>query len=103
MPVNTSAKYVAKVDAEEVAKSPHCLSRRWGVKGRNRIPWGERIVTQCTPAQASQLMRMARRYVRSVTGKNYHFSRVSMNVFVNISGPWLRLIEFVTREEANPF
>ena len=86
-----------------MAKSPHCLGRWWGVKGRKEIPWGERIVTKCTPKQAAQLMRLARRYVRSVTGKDYHFSRVSMNVFVNNSHPWLRLVEFVMGDDPSPF
>jgi hypothetical protein len=48
-------------------------------------------------------MRMARRYVRAVTGRKYHFSRMTMNVFINDSAHWLRLVDYVLKEEDVPF
>ena len=49
------SKYIAKVDEAEVLKSPHCLRRWWGVKGRRFIPWGKRVVFECTKGQAAKL------------------------------------------------
>ena len=97
------SKYIAKVDEEEVLKSAHCLGRWWGVKGRRFIPWGERVVLECTRGQAAKLMRVARRYVRAVTGRKYHFSRITMNLFINDSAQWMRLVTYVLKEEETPF
>ena len=97
------SKYVAKVDEEGVLKSAHCLGRWRGVKGWRFIPWGERVVFECTRGQASKLMRLARRYVRSITGRKYHFSRITMNVFINNSAQWMRLVAYVLNEEETPF
>lgn len=92
------SKYIAKVDREEVARSPYCKGRWWGIKRRNLIPWGERVMLPCTSKQATMLMRIARRYVRSVTGHKYHFSHISMNVYVNESEQWLRLFKTYIKE-----
>jgi hypothetical protein len=97
------SKYVAKVDSELVTQSAHCVGRWWGIKGRKFIPWGERIVFECTRVQAATLMRYARRYVRSITGRRYHFSHMSMNVFINESSQWVRLVDFVLKEPEAPF
>ena len=48
-------------------------------------------------------MRVARRYVWAVTGRKYHFSRMTMNVFINDSGQWLRLVDYGLKEEEEPF
>ena len=48
-------------------------------------------------------MRLARCYVRSVTGKDYRFSPFSMNVFVNDASRWLRLVEALLAEKEEPF
>jgi hypothetical protein len=97
------SKYIAKVDEAEVLKSPHCLRRWWGVKGRRFIPWGKRVVFECTKGQAAKLMRVARRYVWAVTRRKYHFSRMTMSVFINDSGQWLRLVDYGLKEEDEPF
>jgi hypothetical protein len=93
------SKYIAKVDAEAVASSVHCLGRWWGVKGRRFIPWGERIALECTRSQAATLMRWARRYVRSITGKRYHFSHLAMNVFIKDSARWVGLVNYVLQRK----
>ena len=97
------SKYIAKVDQEGVSFSPYCKGRWWGVKRRNLIPWGERVVVTCTSKQAAMLMRIARQYVKSKTGKEYHFSHTVMNVYVNDSAVWLILLQHFLVEEYQPF
>jgi hypothetical protein len=73
------------------------------VKGKRFIPWGERILLECNAGQAAKLMRWSRRYVRALTGKKYNFSRTSMNVFINDSAQWLRVVSQVVSDPEVPF
>jgi hypothetical protein len=97
------SKYIAKVDEAAISASAHCRGRRWGVKGRQFIPWGKRVVSKCTRGQAARLMRWGRRCIRSITGRDYRFSRVAMNIYIKDSAQWMRLIQYVLAQPETPF
>jgi len=70
------SKYMGKVDDDEGCA---CPGRFWGVVNPKNIPTGERKRIYCTGKQATQLMRLMRRYIRAVTRRKYRFNLWSMN------------------------
>jgi hypothetical protein len=87
------AKYIAKL--EEAGQSPHCKGRWWGIVARKNIPWAERLVLECTDAQAITLMRILRRYVLGKAKRQFRCNHQSMNYLVNDPAQWERLVNWV--------
>jgi hypothetical protein len=87
-----TAKYMAKV--EEAGESPHCKGRWWGIVARPNIPWGERIVMECTDEQAITLMRVLRRYVLGKAKRKFRCNHQSMNFLVNDPAQWERFVNW---------
>lgn len=88
-----TSKYMAKI--EEAGESPHCKGRWWGIVARKNIPWAERVVLECTDAQAVKLMRILRRYVLSKAKRTFRCNHQSMNYLVNDPTQWERLVNWV--------
>lgn len=63
----------------ETGEGCECPGRFWGVVNPKNIPLGGRKVIPCMGKQGAQLMRFMRRYVRSVTLREYQFNRWSMS------------------------
>lgn len=70
------AKYLSKVDREALCQYP---GRFWGVVNPQNIPLGRRVVLPCTGRQAAQVMRMLRRYMRSVLNRKVRCNPWSAN------------------------
>ncbi len=70
------SKYMGKAEDEPGCD---CPGRFWGVVNPKNIPMGKRRLIPCTGKQAEQLMRLMRRYIRSVTKRKYRFNRWSMS------------------------
>jgi hypothetical protein len=85
-------KYLAKI--EEAGESPHCKGRWWGIVARQNIPWAERVVLECTDAQAVTLMRVLRRYVLRKARRKFRCNHQSMNFLVNDPSQWERLVNW---------
>jgi hypothetical protein len=88
-----TAKYLAKI--EEAGESPHCKGRWWGIVARQKIPWAERVVIECTNAQAITMMRVLRRYVLGKARRKFRCNHQSMNFLVNDPAQWERFVNWV--------
>jgi hypothetical protein len=91
------AKYMAKPDEQGVLGSPYCLGRWWGVRGRKWLPWGRREVVRCTPEQAAKIVRVARRYMRSKSGRCVKMARGSFMLYINSSDQWVKYVNEVLK------
>jgi len=76
------SKYLGKVETELACA---CPGRFWGVVNPKNIPLGKREVIPCTGRQAARLMRLLRRYVKSITGRKYRFNQWSMSCICEAS------------------
>ena len=88
-----TAKYMAKI--EEAGESPHCKGRWWGIVGRQNIPWAERLVVECTDAQAITMMRVLRRYALGKARRKFRCNHQSMNYLVNDPAQWERFVNWI--------
>ena len=67
---------LSKVDQEALCQYP---GRFWGVVNPKNIPLGRRVVLACTGRRAAQVMRILRRYMRSVLNRKVRGNPWSAN------------------------
>jgi hypothetical protein len=86
---------------EEAGESPHCKGRWWGIVARQNIPWGERVVVECTDEQAITLMQVLRRYVLGKAKRKFRCNHQSMNYLVNDPTQWERFVKWALGVQNN--
>lgn len=88
--------YVSKYMAKECdGRSEWAKGRWWGARRKGNIPWGRRIIVEANRRQVNQLARIARRYVRAVTGRKLRMDNPTVNLFMSDSAAWRRLVDWV--------
>ncbi len=93
--------YVSKYMAKECdGRSEWAKGRWWGARRKGNIPWGRRVVLEANRRQVNQLLRIARRYVRAVTGRKLRLDNPTVSLFMGDSASWRRLVDWVLLDSA---